>query len=147
MAQQPQRKGFFRSMVDFSTWMGTDSIKANGQAIGTIFERVRNYTPSGRVETFDEAMKRLGLDEEALNKRKRQCLLSGWLFVAFSLSLFVYSFSLLLHDHLVSFFIAFLLALIAGLTAYREGFWYYQMTKRKLGCSHKEFFMYITGRK
>lgn len=147
MAKKQKRKGFFRNMVDFQTWMGFDDIKATGAKIGETFESIKNVSFTDRVETFEQAVARMNLDETSINKRRRQCFYSAWAYVALTLGLLGYAFSLLLHDHILSFFITLIFAAIAGLCAYREGFWYFQMTVKKLGCSHQEFLMYLTGRK
>ncbi len=147
MAKKRQRKGFFRSMVDFRTWMSMDSIKSTGENIGDTIKSLKEINVTSRVETFDEAVARLSLDEDSISKRKRQCLYSAWLYVVLALGLVGYSFYLLLSDHVLSFFIALIFSLIAGLNAYREAFWYFQMTIKKLGCTHREFLMYLTGRK
>lgn len=147
MAKKRQRKGFFRSMVDFKTWMSMDSIKSTGENIGEAINDLKNVNLTNRVETFEEAVARLSLDEASITKRRRQCLYSAWVYLVFALGLVGYSIYLILSDHILSFFITLIFALIAGLSAYREAFWYYQMTIKKLGCTPREFFMYLIGRK
>ena len=147
MAEKRQRSGFFRAMVDFPAWMGLDSIKAAGSGITDTFNSLKKASLPKRVETFEEAMIRLSLDEAALKKRRRECYYSSWFYMACAVLLLVYGFHLLLNGHYLSPLIAAILAAISLVSSYREGFWYFQMTVRKLGCSHKEFVAFITGRK
>lgn len=147
MARKRQRKGFFRSMVDIPTWMGFDSIKSGGEGIANTFSSLRNAPEPQRIETFEEAMTRLGLDENSLKKRRRECLYSAWAYLACAVALLIYAGYLLIHVHLISVLIALILAAIAGVFSYKEAFWYFQMTVRKLGRTHREFFAFITGRR
>lgn len=147
MAEKSKRPGFFRSMVNFPAWMGLDSIKEDAKGISQTFESLKNISLSKRVETFEEAMIRLSLDEESLKKRRRQCFYAIWLYMAVVAVLFIYAFHLLYNGHHYAALIAVILSAIAGLYSYREGFLYFQMTIRKLGCTHKEFLAFITGRR
>ena len=147
MARKRQRKGFFRSMVDIPTWMGFDSIKSGGENIAGTFNNLKRVSEPQRVETFEEAMTRLALDENSLKKRRRECLMSAWLYLACAVALTIYAGYLLISGHLISVLIALILAGIAGVSAYKEAFWYFQMTVRKLGRTHQEFLAFITGRK
>lgn len=147
MARKRRRFSYFRPLVDFSSWMGLKSLRESGAGIAKSFSDLRQIQAPTRQETFAEAMVRLELDEDSLSKRRRQCLLSGWLYLSLSSALFLYSIYLLIHVHLVSTMVAIVLTAFLGVSAYREAFWYYQMTVRKLGCTFNEFFAFITGRR
>jgi intracellular multiplication protein IcmV len=147
MAKKRKRVGYFHTLVDIRSWLGVEGIRANAEGIKDTVQGLKNLPISTRVETFENAMTRLGLDEEFIKKRRQQCFYAAWVFFAFSLLLFCYSFYLFLEGHRISSFVSLILTVIAGLYSYLEGFWYFQMTVRQLGCKHKEFIAFITGRK
>ena len=147
MAKKRRRFSYFRPLVDFSSWMGLKNLRESGAGIAKSFNDLRQAQTPTRQETFEEAMTRLGHDEESLNKRRRQCLFSSWIYLAIATALFIYSIYLLLHGYLISVLVAIVLTAFLGVSAYREAFWYYQMTVRKLGCTFNEFFAFITGRR
>jgi intracellular multiplication protein IcmV len=147
MARKRRGKGFFRSMVDFPTWMNVKNLRESGDGIAKTFRSLQEVPLFTRQETFEEAVARLGLDEKSIQKRIQQCLLSAWIYLACSVALFIYGICLLIFTHFTGAFIAWLLAVLAGVFAYREAFWYCQMKKRKLGCSFNEFLNFISRRK
>lgn len=146
MAQKRRRFRFFRALVDFPTWMNLQGLRESGNDISKTFQDLRQMPPTRHKETFEEAMIRLDLTEEAVQKRMRQCYFSGLVFLACSLGLFVYALALLTFGFFPGAFIAALIGVLAGVFAYREAFWYVQMKKRKLGCTFVEFLVFITGR-
>ncbi len=142
-----QRKGFFRSMVDFPTWMNVKGLRESGDTIAKTFKSLQEVKTSDRQETFEEAMTRLNLSEKDIQTRMRQCVISGWIYFSCASLLFFYGLYLLIFSTFSGFVIAWLLSVLAGVYAYRDAFWYFQMKKKKLGCSFSEFFNFITGRK
>lgn len=147
MASKRQRKGFFRSMVDFPTWMNVKGLRESGDTIAKTFKSLQEAKLSNRQETYEEAMSRLGLTEKDIQARMRQCLISAWIYFACAFLLFLYGFYLLIYVSFSGFLIAWILTILSGVYAYREAFWYFQMKIKKLGCSAIEFLNFITGRK
>lgn len=142
-----QRKGFFRSMVDFPTWMNVKGLRESGDTIAKTFKSLQEVKISDRRETFEEAMSRLRLTEKDIQTRMHQCYIAGWIYFSCAALLFLYGLYLLIFSTFSGFLIAWLLSVLAGVYAYREGFWYLQMKKKKLGCTFSEFVNFITGRK
>ncbi len=147
MAAKRQRKGFFRSMVDFPTWMNVKGLRDSGDTIVKTFKSLQEATLSDRQETFEEAMTRLRLSEKDIQARMRHCYISSWIYFSVALLLFLYGGYLLIYSTFSGFIIAFVLSGLAGVYAYRDAFWYFQMKSRKLGCSFSNFVNFITGRK
>jgi intracellular multiplication protein IcmV len=146
MARKRPGKGFFRSMVDFPTWMNLNGLRESGSGIMNSFENLQKVNSPSRRETFEEAVVRLGLDDNAIARRMRQCYLYSWIYVACVGVLLLYAFYLFIFAYVAGGCVALLLSVMAGVFAYREAFWYLQMSKRKLGCTFAELVAFITGR-
>jgi intracellular multiplication protein IcmV len=142
-----RRKGLFRQMFNVGGWMGVQNLKETGDNIVKNFKDLSETNTVSRVETFEEAMQRLGMNEESLERRKKQCYYTGWFYVACSLILFLYGTYLIAIGGYVAGLISWILSVFAGALAYRESFWYFQMSVRKLGCSFKEYQSFLLGRK
>lgn len=134
-------------MVDFPTWMNVQGLRESGDTIVKTFKSLQEANLSDRQETYEEAMSRLRLTEKDIQTRMRQCFISSWIYFAVASLLFLYGFYLLIYVSFSGFVIAWVLTALAGVYAYREAFWYYQMKVKKLGCSMAEFVKFITGRK
>lgn len=134
-------------MVDFPTWMNVKGLRESGDTIFKTFKSLQEANLSDRQETYEEAVSRLRLTEKDLLERMRQCLISAWIYFSVALLLFLYGFYLLIYVSFSGFVIAWVLTALAGVYAYRDAFWYYQMKVKKLGCSLLEFVNFITGRK
>lgn len=142
-----RRKGLFRQMFNVTGWMGVHNLKETGDNIVKNFKDLSDTRIVPIVETFEEAMQRLGLDEAGLERRKKQCYYTGWFYLACSLILFSYGIYLIANEGYIAGFVAWILCVFAVALAYRESFWYFQMSVRKLGCSFKEYQNFILGRK
>lgn len=149
MAKKRSRFKLFRPMVDVSSWMDLKGLSRSGKGILDTVKNIQESTPSGSVgkETFEEAMVRLSVDENSLQKRMRECFYSSCFYLACGFALFFYGVYLIFTAFIISGFVTFILAALAFVLAYREALWYYQMKIRKLGCSVSDFFKFLTGRK
>lgn len=149
MAKKRSRFKLLRPMVDVSSWMDLKGLGRSSRGILHTVKNIHDATPSQplQAESFEEAMARLNIDENSLQKRLRECFYSSWFYFAAGLALFFYGFYVVFTGFLISGFVTFVLATLAFVLAYREAFWYYQMKIRKLGCSISGFFTFFTGRK
>jgi len=149
MAKKRSRFKLLRPMIDVSSWMDLKGLRRSGQGIIDTIKNIHDATPSRPLqpETFEEAMMRLNIDEDFLQKRLRECFYSSCFYLACGIALFFYGFYVVFTGFLISGFVTFTLATLAVVLAYREAFWYYQMKIRKLGCSISDFFTFLTGRK
>lgn len=147
MARKARRLGLFRQMVNVSGWMNLKGLRDTSENIVETFKDIKNVRIPPKQETFEEAMQRLALDENAIKNRMRQCFYAAWLYFTIALLLLIYAGYLLISHRFFGTMVALILATITITLAYREGFWYFQMKVRKLGCTFVEFIAFITGRK
>ncbi len=98
-------------------------------------------------ETFQEAITRLDMSEDMIIQRKKSFLKTALFFMGIAVILFIYTVYLLFSGLFLGTFISGILVVIALALAFRDHFWYTQMTQRRLGLSFKEWVDYTRGSK
>ena len=130
------RKTFFNP----SQWIDYEGLQAQNRALWLTIKNLFRLEKSERVETFEEAVQRLNLTEEDIQKAYRDYRIYSIFFFALGITLFVFAFYLLLVH---SSFHAWVLALCASAfsltVAFRYDFWAFQIKHRKLGCTFAEW--------
>lgn len=122
-------------------WFGTDTIVSNFQNIRDTFKNTFTQQQAELSETFEEAMVRLNLTEQDLNERKKEFRRLFIIFSIISVLIFVYSVMIAVTKHNIGgFFMGFAITLYALSHAFKYHFWLYQINKRKLGCTVREWF-------
>ncbi len=129
-----------RSFFNFKRLMGTDVITSFGKEAKDSAKKVFTPDDTERKETFEEAVERLGMTEKDISDRKRNMLQTALVFAGISLLIFCYTVYLLLNGHVGAGFLGLCVMLMALMMGFRYHFWYFQMKKRKLGCTIKEWF-------
>jgi intracellular multiplication protein IcmV len=138
---------FLKSWINVRAWVGYDEIKSNTQNVISAVKTVYSTkTPVARTETFEEAIARMGLTEETLDKRKKYFLHFSMFYSLVALALITYAVIMFFTSHSIVGLLSLLLVGIMLLYAYHEHFWYMQMHKRRLGCTFKDWLAFILGR-
>lgn len=144
------RKTFF----DPSSWLGYDNLKDNNRTLFGILKD--SFTPARpvREETFEHAMKRLGLTEKDIKATEESYRSYALVFLLFAIVVFAYTFYLFF-SHIISHVFGFrtITALILGASttmlllsqAFKYHFWAFQIKKRKLGATVEEWKRSVFG--
>lgn len=93
-------------------------------------------------ETFEQAVTRLNLTPDMLEKRKKNLLLTACFYSAIAVVIFIYTISLLFSGVFLGTFIGLVLTFVATGLAYRDHFWYIQMRQQRLGISFQDWVNY-----
>ena len=125
--------------VRVDKWIGLDSIKQTTRGIYGSAKELVTPEQAARTETFEQALERLNLTEADLAKQKIQFTRLFYFFVVLAFTVFGYGIYIALQGNLLGFLIAFALTAYALSQAFRYHFWVFQITKRKLGCSIKDW--------
>ncbi len=111
-------------------------------ATRTLFDFLKNlFTPTKatRKESFEEALVRLRVSEEALSSIARNFYWFAYGYLGFCILLVGYA-GYLVHKHAyVSAGSAFIIACVVLAYAFRKRFWYFQIKTRRLGYTFKEW--------
>ena len=129
-----------KTFIHPSGWIDLDSLQSQNRTIWGVLKTLFTPQQPTRKETFDEAMKRLGLTEADLARSAMRYRLYGFFFLFIALVISVYAFYLLFR---YGSFLGWLLGIgVAGLfiaQAFKYDFWAFQIRRRKLGATFEEW--------
>lgn len=143
--------GFFKALFsgfNVKRWLDVDGLKRNGETVGGLYKDVfKNKKNDDEFKgSFKDTMQHFGLSEDDIKKRMRQALYMVYGCLAISLVLFIYMLHLFMHGFVIAGMVCFMLDFLLWSYAFREHFNYFQMKKRKLGCSFKEWVAFLLAR-
>ena len=132
-------KGTLKSFVDIPSWLGWRQLKGNTSSLWNSIVPIFKIQKATRKETFEQAMARFNIGENDLKRRVQSCVqqMIFYFFIAFLGILYMLYLFIKLH-----FFAGFLMFFVAGLIVVKGlecHFWYFQIKRRKLGCTIKEW--------
>ncbi|MBA3661637.1 MAG: hypothetical protein H0W64_07915 [Gammaproteobacteria bacterium] len=130
------RKTFFNP----SAWFDVASFKEGNRAIYDSVNGLFKIPEAKRTETFEQAVTRMGLSEETLQRRQTDYY--NFALILFILGVIVILFSLYLlffHFSLSGFIIGIPAAGLFLAQAFKYHFWSFQIKHRKLGCTFAEW--------
>lgn len=134
---------YARSFLDFRRWMGWDQLKQDYGSIRSIADGLFRVQRSTRVETFEQAIERLALDEEKLLQRRQYFQKTAKIYLAIAVMGLFYAMYLLFYRYFAGALLSFVFVLMMSSFSFREHFWYTQMTKRQLGMSFQQWFRFL----
>lgn len=134
-------KSFFTKGLHFriDKWMSIDTIQDTTYRLKQIVVDLAVPKKATRSETFDEAMDRLGLNEDDLAQRKKEWTQLYISFLIIGLTIIGYGAFMLFKGHPWVTLISAFLCMYAFGQAFRFHFWLFQLKNRRLGCSVKEW--------
>lgn len=146
--KKPARKkrGLVKRVFNPRKWMSYDEVKESGHHVADLARSLTTVRKPTRKETFEESVKRQNLSEDDLKFRMKALFITSWVYFAFAIALFAYGLYALTYLSLFAVLVCFILCALALALAYRDSFFYFQMKKRKLGCTVKEWIQFITRR-
>lgn len=127
---------------NFSAWVGTKNIKRNATLIKDL--SVSAFKPQvdkdvPKRETFAQALQRLNITEQKLQKRIKTSgqiiLLCGIL----SIPMFIYTIYMFMANFYLPGFVCLMLTFLLLAHTFREHFNRFQMRQRRLGCTFAEW--------
>lgn len=93
----------------------------------------------GKPETFEQAMKRFGIDEQGLAERKKMFGIQIVVYIITGILILIYAVFLAKAHAFVGMLIAVLVGILAFAYAFRSHFWLFQLKQRRLGCTFQEW--------
>lgn len=135
-----------KTFINPSAWLGYDSLKMLNQTIWANVRGLFRIPEPTRTETFEEAVKRLELTEADLQQTYIRFRYYALLFVLLGLIMFTYTFYLLFRYHSITgWMLGMAVTAFFAVQAFRFDFWCYQISKRKLGVTFKEWKNHFLG--
>lgn len=129
-----------------SEWMAKDALVAGARNIKSLYHAMKASQSGRKVETFQEAVERLGLREKDIATRlayyKKTSLLYGVILVASVL----YAAMMYSASQWLTFLTCVAYSLLVFSFFFREHFWYMQIKKRRFGMRFSDWLRFVTFR-
>lgn len=135
-----------KPFVDVPAWIGYNQLKEVTQGICETIKNLFTIKTSEKKETFEEALKRYNLTEEALQQRKNVFTLLTILWTFISMTVLAYGVYLAGSGSWFGFFACFGVTAITLMQAFYYHFWLFQIKSRRLGCTFQEWFSALFSR-
>lgn len=134
-----KKRGFFGSHFQFSRWMGMSELKSNAAGIKQLMRDLTKKEAPEFKETFEEAIQRLNLTNDDVNKRALSFLKISMIYLFFAFCLCLYAIYLYFNNDVMGALMC--LPIISVLLSFffKEHFWYTQMKHRRLGLSFRDW--------
>lgn len=130
---------FFTKAFNFRAWLNYDNVKEMVLSFFDIVSKLFIPETPKKVESFEKAIQRLSLSEEAIEQQKRGFYRLSILMSVITFLLLSYTAFHIYYLNYNAIILSFVVMLIALSLAFRYHFWYFQLKKRKLGCTFKEW--------
>jgi len=144
MAKFRRTRKLFKFFFDIPSWIGFSQMKSDTNLVkGLATTALKIPKRTEHIEHFDEVMQRLEIDEASLKQRYNLFKLCFCLFMFLSASLFSYTIYVLLMGYVLNGIVCLSLTVLGFVLAFRYHFWMFQIERRKLGCSFKEWLKHI----
>lgn len=124
----------FKRMFDIQGWADWERNRGHFTYLQTTIKKFFIPRQAQAEETFEEATKRLKLDEAQLEIKKRALLRLTILMLVTAFFVLIYLIYQLIYGSFLGVLASISLMLIALALAFRYHFWYFQIKERKLGC-------------
>lgn len=135
-----------KSFVNFPKWMGAKDIGSTGKSVYNALKKVVSKDSTFK-ETYDEAIKRMGLDEAHLAQRQAGFLRTSVFYLVMALGMMLYMLYLFSESHWHAAIMTLSISAILLSFAFREHFWYTQMKHKRLGMTFQDWLSATFGGK
>lgn len=122
------------------TWSDFDRMKAFTIYLQTGISRLFIPRKATATQSFNEALKQYQITERGLAKRQKSLLRTSILMCLLALGLFVYAIYLMTIYAWGAVLLSLTVMMMALVLAFRYHFWFFQIKRRKLGCTIQEWF-------
>ncbi len=130
------RKTFFNP----TAWLGLNQIQTQTNIITRQIKGLLVRSQPKIIETFSDAMIRLNLSEEKLQRTQARYRHYTWIFLGLASATLLYGFYYFLHCHLIrGWLLLVMMATLFASQAFKYDFLVFQMKHRHLGCTLREW--------
>lgn len=130
----------FTRIINVRSWIDWDRTKSFTRYLINGFKKFFVPQKSKVTESFTEAQKRLHLTDNELLAREKGLLRLSILMVVVAIFLLAYSIYFIYCGSVKGVILSLVVMFISLTLGFRYHFWYFQIKKRKLGCSIQEWF-------
>jgi intracellular multiplication protein IcmV len=127
-------------IFNVKAWLDFDRIRSFTLYITDGFKTMFLPQKKAKGESFAQTIAKFKISEEELAKKQTALRRLSFLMCGIALFIFAYAIYLMFYGSLKAVLISIILMLLALVFAFRYHFWYFQIKKRKLGCTIKEWY-------
>ncbi len=131
--------GTLKSMIDVPRWLGWKQLKYN---VTYLFRWLKPYFKAQKItrrETFQEAVARLDLTEDDLQKRAKHLIYECMFYLSLACICLGYTFFLFCNKHIIAGIFAIIVSALILIKAGAAHFLRFQIKHHKLGCTIREW--------
>lgn len=128
-----------KRMFDVPTWIGYKQIVETTKEFGQLITNTFTPKKAEKVETFEEALKRLKLTEKDVRDRIKSFTFLCIFWAVLSVAVLAYGIYMADVGSWLSFLACLSITLVCLTQAFRFHFWLFQIKQRRLGCTFREW--------
>lgn len=138
----------WKTFINPLGWIDYEGLRNQNIIIFSAIKSLFAGTPAEHTETFEQAKKRLGLNEEEVQASANRYRVYAIVFLFLGLAVFIYTFYLLFaHFTLIGFMLGLSVTGLFLAYAFKYDFWAFQIKRRKLGATFAEWKRHVLGDK
>lgn len=128
-----------KSLFNVKGWADSERVMSAGKTIWEDAKQLTVIQQSDKQETFQEAQSRFNMGEDELARLAAKYLLTSFIFMGLAFAAAGYVYYMITHNATHSCLIGVVAIALSFSQFFRYHFWYFQVKKRKLGCTFKEW--------
>lgn len=132
--------GVIKRIFRVREWADMDRTKSYTQYLIDGFKKFFVPQKAQKNESFEEAVKQFNVSEADLEAKQNALYRLAMLMLVIAFGMFGYSIYCMLYGSFMSVMLSFVVVALALALAFRYHFWYFQISRRKLGCTLTEWF-------
>lgn len=133
-------KSVLSRILNVRSWADWDRMKSFTLYLRDGIKRLFVPEKKQADETFDAAMQRLGISEDALALKKNALFRLTIIMLSVAVLVFFYMIYQLIFGSFMAAIVSVVVVMIALVLAFRYHFWYFQIKSRKLGCTFEQWY-------
>lgn len=144
--KQSKIKATAKFLFDVPAWIGTNNLSQSTGWLSRLIQqtfRISSRPSDTQKETFDDAMQRMGITTEELPKRAGHFLLVSIMFLVLSIGSLAYMSYLWARASWLVIIATFIVFCLFSVRAYFYSFWCFQIRKKRLDCTFKEWLVWL----
>lgn len=135
-------KRLFNRYFDYKSWADWNRSRDITNYFISLFKKffILQKKNKDDIKSFDEVMSELNLTEQDIELKIKSLRRMYRLMLSIAFIFYIYSMYHMLYGGFLAAMLSFVIMLVCVALAFRYHFWYFQIKRRKLGCSFKEWF-------
>jgi len=132
-------KWYFKPFFNVRGWVDAERLGKQTRDLRDTLKSIAIPDQAHYSETYEEAVQRLDLSEQEIQTRMGGYKLTAVIIFMLMFAIIAYGIELLMHGSYRGGIVALAVSMVAFGQGFKFHFWYYQLKKRKFGCTFKEW--------